>query len=603
MSHLISCHSISKSFGAQRLFEDISIHFSAGERLGLIGPNGAGKSTLLKIMADMEQPDYGEMIVKRGIRIAYLAQSEDLDTSHTVEQSLMDVFENNTPAESDQYARVRQMAGKCGFFDLTIKVSNLSGGWLKRLAIGRALITEPDMVLMDEPTNHLDMEGILWLEEILQNAAFAFALVSHDRYFLDTVTNRIVELSREYSDGYLRVEGGLQEFLRRKEELLISQNKLEEKLANKLRREVEWLARGPKARTTKARFRIDAAARLKDDFADVKGRNTQGRSIDISFEATKRKTKKLLTAQNVTHNYGGQQIFSGVNLQLTPGVCVGVLGNNGSGKSTLINTLAKKIKPVHGSIKYADGLKVVLFDQKREELNQEQSLRRTLAPDGDSIIYKGRSVHVVGWAKRFLFSVDQLDMPVSRLSGGEQARILIADLMRQQSDVLLLDEPTNDLDIPSLEVLEEGLAEFSGAIVLVSHDRMLLDRLADFVIGFDGRGGWGQFADYRQWLKDVHDKEKAAKSKKVASLKKSNTSPPKKKKMTLGEQLEFEGIEEKILTAEQELTERQTRMENLETECDPDYAAQVCQEFQEAQEQVDQLYNRWEELAQKAEEV
>ncbi|MBA3013720.1 MAG: ABC-F family ATP-binding cassette domain-containing protein [Proteobacteria bacterium] len=594
MSHLLSCQSISKAFGVQRLFTGISFGIFEGERLGLIGPNGAGKSTLLKIFADLETLDEGKLFIRKKLNLVYLAQAEKFPPEQTVLQCLLSAITSHEMDETARYAAVQRMAGKCGFTDTDQRTDTLSGGWQKRLAIGRALIQNPDLLLMDEPTNHLDMDGILWLEGLLKNSAFAFVLISHDRYFLDSVTNCIVELNPQYPGGYLRVEGSLRDFLVRKEELLTSQAKQEEVLANKLRREVEWLSRGPKARTTKAKFRIDDAARLKGTFQDIKHRNAQGRAIDIGFEATDRKTKKLLTADKLGKSFAGRQIFSNLDLQMTPKLCVGVLGNNGSGKSTLINILAGNTLPDQGEIKLADGIKIVLFDQKRQGLNQDQTLRRALAPDGDTVLFKGQPVHVVGWAKRFLFRPEQLDMPVNRLSGGEQSRILIANLMRQPADILLLDEPTNDLDIPSLEVLEEGLAEFPGAIVLVSHDRFLLDRLADFVLGFDGNGKCRQYADFRQWLDDLQGKTAVDKPAKGKSAKAS--TPAKKKKMTLGEELELAKMEETIAQAEKALAEFQDRVSHPDLQSDQEQLVVCCQKLQEAQEKVTQLYKRWEEL-------
>ena len=603
MSHLISCQSISKAFGAQRLFSDISFGISRGERLGLIGPNGSGKSTLLKIFAGLEQPDDGRLFIKKQLHLAYLAQADNLPAEQSVMQCLLAaIADDHELDESRRYVAAQRMVSKCGFADPEQLVGTLSGGWQKRLAIGRAWIRNPDLLLLDEPTNHLDMDGILWLEGLLKNAPFAFVLISHDRYFLDAATNRILELNPQYPGGYLRVEGSLRDFLVRKEELLASQAKLEEVLANKLRREIEWLSRGPKARTTKAQFRIDDAERLKGNFQDVKFRNAQGRAIDIGFEATDRKTKKLLTAHNLAKGFGGRQIFSGLNLEMTPGLCVGILGNNGSGKSTLMSILSGRMEPDQGTVKMADGVRIVVFDQKREALNQQETLRRVLAPDGDTVLYKGRPVHVVGWAKRFLFRPEQLDMPVHRLSGGEQSRVLIANLMLQAADILLLDEPTNDLDIPSLEVLEEGLAEFPGAIILVSHDRFLLDRLADFVIGFDGQGRCERFADFRQWLEELQGAERATKA--VSNKPAKKIAPPaKKKKLTLGEELELGRMEESVARAEEHLARCQGELADPGIQAQPEKLAACCLALEQAQGEVDRIYQRWQALEAKRDAV
>jgi ATP-binding cassette subfamily F protein uup len=597
MSNLISCQSISKSFGAQALFEDITLGISSGERLGLIGPNGAGKSTLLKIFAGLETVDKGKLFIRKNLRLVFLAQAESFAADADIESALYNALDSKVH-DSQSVAQVQKMAGKCGFYDLTAKVSSLSGGWLKRLAIACALINEPDLLFLDEPTNHLDMEGILWLEDLLANSNFAFAVISHDRHFLNTVTNRIIELSAQYPDGFLRVEGKFEDFLRRKAEFLDMQNKQETVLGNKLRREIEWLSRGPKARTTKAQYRIDEAHKLKSTFKETRHRNAQGKAIDLAFDATGRKTKKLLTAHNISKVLGGKTIFKNLDLTLTPNMCLGLLGNNGTGKSTLINVLAGKIPPDTGTVDKVDGLKIVLFDQKREGLDKNQTLRRALAPEGDSVLYNDTPLHVVSWAKKFLFRPDQLDMPVSRLSGGEQARILIAGLMRQPADILLLDEPTNDLDIPSLEVLEDSLADFKGVVVLVTHDRFLLDRLADYVLGFDGKGNCQRFADFRQWLEELKSTKNLENQAKSQSFQKTNQTKPKKK-ITLGEKLELEKIENVILGAEGELELCQQRLGDDSIQSNPELLAEYCTKLEAAQDRVDALYRRWQELEEK----
>ncbi len=595
MANLVSCQSISKSFGIRNLFRDLTIGFSEGERLGLIGPNGSGKSTFLKIFAGLESQDEGQLFVRKNVRLVYLAQQEDIELQCSIEDVLLEAIADIDMTDIERFNKVRQIMGRCGFEDPNQVVEVLSGGWLKRLAIARVLVQEPDILLMDEPTNHLDLDGILWLEKMLTASSFAFVVISHDRYFLDNVTNRIVELSQQYADGYLRVEGRYQDYLRRKNDLLDSQAKQETTMANKYRRELEWLRRGPKARTTKAQFRIDDAGRLKNDLQDVKGRNAQNKKMDLNFNSTDRKTKKLLEVHNISKSYDGRQLFSGLKFLLTPGARFGILGCNGVGKSTLLHTITGKIEPDEGTVKHADGLKITLFDQKRADLDLNQSLRRALAPAGDSVLFQGRSLHVVGWAKRFLFRSEQLDMPVGRLSGGEQARILLARLMLQDADVLLLDEPTNDLDIPSLEVLEQGLAEFSGAIILVSHDRFLLDKLTDAVLGFDGKGDCLMYADYRQWIDELKPQKKLKKKKSA----KPKQISEKKNKITFSEQKELDEIEEKIVVLEEELTKCQSRLDDPQIQSNPSELEECCLNLQNAQAAVDKIYKRWDELESK----
>jgi ATP-binding cassette subfamily F protein uup len=589
---LISTHFLSKFYGSQPLFTDISLQVFNNERLGLIGPNGAGKSTFLKILADMEPADSGEISRKRNIRMVYLPQEDVLDPEKTIDETLFHAIPKEL--EAWQVSKRRQEIMSLIQVDLTNrKIKTLSGGWRKRLAIGQALFQKPDLLLMDEPTNHLDLEGILWLETLLKDAPFAFVLVSHDRFFLENTTNRMVELNRRYPDGFIKVEGNYSAFVEKREKYVHEQAKLETILSNKVRREIEWLRRGPKARTSKARYRIDKAYRLKEDLETVKGRSTQNRSVDIAFDTTGRKTKKLLEAIKLGKTLGGKRLFDNLSLTLTPGLGLGVMGRNGTGKSTLIQILNGKLAPDAGSVNVAEGLQIVTFDQNRELSDGSQTLRQVLSPEGDTVIYQGRPFHVTAWAKRFLFQTEQLGMPVSRLSGGEKARVLIANLMLQPADILLLDEPTNDLDIPTLEVLEESLEEFPGAIVLITHDRFLMERLCGLLLYLDGDGGTEYFADYDQWLQYKKDRLSAN----PQSDEPSQSLPKKKpQKMAYEERKELNRIERQIEKAEGIADNLQRQLHDPEITCDAHRLAEIYAKHQEAKKKVEQLYQRWEEL-------
>ena len=350
----------------------------------------------------------------------------------------------------------------------------------------------------DEPTNHLDLAGIEWLEALLEEAAFASVIVSHDRYFLENIATEMAELSRVYPDGMLRVRGNYSTFLEKKEEFLHAQSKRQEALENLVHNEIEWLRRGAKARTRKSKARIGKANELMGDLADLNAR-TRTATAQIDFSASDRKTKRLIELEDVSLPHRRSNVlFENLNFVITAGMRVGLVGPNGSGKTTLLRLLRGELTPSSGEIRRADWLRIVYFDQTRE-LDSNVTLRRALAPEGDSVIYQDRVIHVASWAARFLFTSEQLNQPVERLSGGERARVLIAQLMLQPADVLLLDEPTNDLDIPTLEILEESLLEFRGSLVLVTHDRYMLDRVSNIVLGLDGQGGAESFADYSQW--------------------------------------------------------------------------------------------------------
>jgi ATP-binding cassette subfamily F protein uup len=351
------------------------------------------------------------------------------------------------PADERQ-ARFAETLGRAGFEDLEVKAESLSGGWRKRLAIAEALVQQPDILLLDEPTNHLDLAAIEWLEELLQSASFASVVVSHDRYFLENVATTMVELNHAYPEGLLRVPGNYSRLLEEKEAFLHAQAKHQEALENRVHREIEWLRRGPKARTSKSKARIDKAQQLIGELADLTAR-TRTASAGIDFSATDRKTRRLIELDHVTFDIGGRTLFADLDFVLTAGMRVGLVGPNGSGKTTLLRLLSRELVPSVGQVHRADSLRVVYFDQNRL-LDPDVTLRRALAPDSDSVIYEGRVIHVASWANRFLFTGEQLNQPVGRLSGGERARVLIAKLMLQPADVLLLDEPTNDLDIPTL---------------------------------------------------------------------------------------------------------------------------------------------------------
>jgi ATP-binding cassette subfamily F protein uup len=595
MSLLLTCRSLSKSFGARPLFRDISISFDDAERTGLIGPNGSGKSTLLKILAGVEPSDGGEIVARRGLKLAYLPQHDVFPPGLTARQLVAAAVPHGHAEEHELLVRADVLLGKAGFEDTDVSADTLSGGWRKRLAVVRELIKEPDLLLLDEPTNHLDLEGVLWLEKLLSGAPFSFLLVSHDRYFLENVTNRVVELSRAYADGYLSSAGGYSDFLVRREEYLAAQVRNEQALASRVRREIEWLRRGAKARTTKAKGRIDEAGRMMGELAELKTRNSQGGAVQIDFNATHRQTRKLLTCRNVTKALGGRTLFEDLNLVLAPGMKLGLLGPNGSGKTTLIKLLTGELSPDSGEIVRAEGLRTVVFDQARQQLDRAATLRRALAPTGDNVFYRDQSMHVSGWAKRFLFHTEQLDMPVGDLSGGEQARILIARLMLQPADLLILDEPTNDLDIPSLEVLEESLDDFPGALVLVTHDRFMLDRVSTELLALDGKGGVRSHVDYAEWQRTKDEEAKPAPKAPVKQAAKAEAAPAKKR-LTYMELRELEGMEATILAAEEELAALQGQMADPTIMADRHRFADVCANADAAQQRVARLYERWQEL-------
>jgi ATPase subunit of ABC transporter with duplicated ATPase domains len=717
MPPILNAQSVTKQFGAKPLFKDISLTVEDSDRIGLIGPNGAGKSTLLALLAGQVEPDSGELAVRKRARAAYVPQdsrfASGLSVRQILEQSLAAAHVN----EAEREGRIRELAGRAGFADLDAEAASLSGGWRKRLAIVEAMVIEPDVMLLDEPTNHLDLAGIEWLEELLASSSFAAVTVSHDRYFLESTSSQIVELNRIFADGLFRVKGTFSRFLEEKQAYLESQSRQQESLRNRVRTEIEWLRRGPKARTTKSKARIDTANAMIGQLVSMDARTTVN-SAGIDFDASQRKTKRLVTFEGVScaipgdegaiaagfpdrkHAPSGEQatapgspdrkdakpgrdhesgpgfsradattknagalasaahkdprreshesghdfsraneshkmdrasapantaaprtLFTGLNFVLTAGMKVGLVGPNGSGKTTLLRLLRGEIEPAAGTIKRAEALRLVYFSQMRE-LDESLTLRRALAPEGDGIIYQGRTIHVASWAARFLFTGEQLNQPVRNLSGGERARVLIAKLMLEPADVLLLDEPTNDLDIPTLEILEDSLLEFPGALVLVTHDRYLLNRVSSTVLGLDGRGRIAQFADFAQWEDWLAEQDAAqnsaqtsaqsgktqrradgsvsAKQSQANSASSTNSANSAKKKLSYLEAREFAAIEHKVEQSDERLHAARDQVDQPKIASDSVALQHALAELDAAQHESDALYARWAELTEKA---
>ena len=594
---LLSCEGVTKSFGGPPLFEGLTFVLHDGDHVGLVGPNGAGKSTLLKILGGVEIPDSGTCTRRKNVRIGYVPQTPVFAPGRSAAEIVAEAVATDARLDDhERDERVRLALGQAGFTDPGVSTDLLSGGWRARLAIARELARTPDVLLLDEPTNHLDIDSILWLESLLRNELSAFVVVSHDRYFLERVARRMLEISRLHDSGLFHVTGTYADFLEARDVALRNQAAYRDTLAGLVRREVAWLRRGAKARTSKSKARIVSAERSIEELADSRARSVVS-TAGIEFTSSGRKTKRLWSGEGLRIAFDGTSIVDGLDLLLTPGMRLGVLGPNGSGKTTLLRTIVGEITPAAGTIKRAEALRVVYFAQNRDVLDPGLTLKRALAPEGDSVIYRDRALHVASWAKRFLFHPGQLETPVSRLSGGERARIVLARMMLRPADILVLDEPTNDLDIPALEVLEEALLEFPGALVLVSHDRHLLDRVSTRVVALDGRGGAQHYAAYDQW---------EATRTPQASPKRDTTraSPPKAqrsgaRRLAYLEQREWDGLEAAVLGAEARVAEARRRAEDPSIATDAGMLQKRLSELGDLQAQVDRLYARWAELDEK----
>ena len=627
---MLHARGIGKTLGFKTLFEGVSLSVHAGDRLGIIGPNGAGKSTFLKLLAGGGVaglgPDTGEIKTDKSIRIATVAQNDTFDDAMSavdvVSRACLDGATARGEHPEAHHAEITAeiVLGKVGFPSEMFgkEAGTLSGGWRKRLSIAAALASadgEPDVVLLDEPTNHLDIRGLMWLEQFVtrltSRGPAAAVFVTHDRAFLERVATRVAELSAAYPDGLLTATGNYTEFLRRKQEFLDAQAEQQRSLAGQVRKDLAWLSRGPQGRGTKAKGRIDQSHERMGTLAQLKERSSaaaQGGSR-VEFNASARKTKKLIVAKGVSKSLGGTRLFSGLDLRLGAGDRLGLLGPNGSGKTTLIRVLTGDLAPDAGSIDLAEPRpEIAVFSQHRTEFEPSLLLRDALCPAGQHVTFRGQSIHVSGWARRFLFTDHQLDQPVKSLSGGELARVHVARIMLVPSDVLVLDEPTNDLDIPTLEIMEEALEDYPGALVLVTHDRAMLDRLTTDVLALDGVGGASMYASLEQEIKADMDRARAEDAAVKSSAETSKDAPKnqaespagkqpgKRVKLSYNEQREFDGIESAIERAEADAARAEAEIQKPAVLADHEKMAEACAVLDAAQARVAALYARWDEL-------
>jgi ATP-binding cassette subfamily F protein uup len=537
----------------------------------------------------------------------------------TVFQAVMEGAKD--PDDWTSVARAQECMSKLSLEHPEATVDSMSGGWKKRVALARELVREPDLLLLDEPTNHLDVESILWLEDLLANSSFATLTITHDRVFLQKVSNRILELDRRNVGGLLSVQGDYIRYLELKEEQIQKQENREVTMKNTLRRETEWLRRGAKARTTKQQARIDRHGDLKSQVEDLEYRN-RTREVRIDFQSSERNPKRLLNAQGISKSYGGRKIFSDIDLLLAPGSRVGLLGPNGCGKSTLIRVLLGAEKPDKGEIKTADNLSVAYFEQNRDALNPLTTVAKTICPSGDFVDYRGGRIHIRSYLDRFLFEKGQMEMAVGKLSGGEQARLLIAQLMLKPANLLVLDEPTNDLDMATLGVLEDCLTDFNGAVILVTHDRYFLDQVATQILAFESTDPANplsereivSFANLEQWeaWRLLPPSQRTGQtgrimSKKTQGPQTSGSSAPAasapssapKKKLNFKEQREWDSMEGDIHKAEAEVERWSVETSKPELATNAVELGKAVKALSDAQAVVAGLYARWDELEKK----
>lgn len=596
---LVSVNSLTKSFATKTLFRKISFGVNAGDRIGLLGPNGAGKSTLVKILLKQTDYDDGDITFKKGLKTGYLEQSPTFAPDETILAAIL----SKTHDQYDSMADAYELIAKLGLTEYgdDFLVAQLSGGWQKRVALARELILAPDLLFLDEPTNHLDVSSIIWLEDFLKSTTFAVFMITHDRLFLQRAATRIMDLSPQNPNYLLDVGGDYIQYLETKELLQAASQRQEKVLKNTLRREVEWLRRGAKARQTKQSARIEAAGALADQVAELSARNFRA-DVGIEFGDGFKSPKKLIEAANVSKKYNERILFENVDLLIGPSTRLALMGDNGMGKSTLIRVLLNLESPSLGTVKHADALKFAYFEQNKQTLDPNRTVLKNICPDGDFVDYRGQKVHVRSYLDRFLFFGERADLDVRRLSGGEQARLRLAQLMLVDANVLVLDEPTNDLDIETLDILENALRDFPGAVILVTHDRYFMDAVANKILGFplkeSGRHSLTSFANYEQWetwfLQNVgrgaNPGEKSTSEAKDGS---------KKQKLSFNEKFELENMEKAISKLEAALEPLKKESESPNLQSNAKRLTEIHVEIAKIQQELDKKYERWAELEKK----
>lgn len=627
---LLSANELTLSYGPQNLLDGVTLAVEAGEKVGMVGRNGCGKTSLLKILSRESEPDTGDIALRRELRVGYLPQEFELDPTLTVlenitsgaddiatavrryeegdgtETELADLL--NFIEHSDGWnldLRIKTTAEALGAPPLDSPITDLSGGEKRRVALCRALVRQPDLLLLDEPTNHLDAESISWLENTLRSFAGAVIFVTHDRYFLDIIATRVIEIDggKAYSHP-----GNYTAFLESKAIRQDIASNTEKKRQKFLKEELEWVRAGVKARTTKSRSRLDAFYDVKDqDAPEVEA------EMDLLMPPPPGLGNVVVELEKAGVNVGTEDeprwLFRNLDLEFRPGQCTGIVGRNGTGKTTLLKLCLDQIKPSAGRATLGKRVKINYIDQSRMQLDGTGSLLDEISNGSDKILFGEETISARSYLRRFLFSDDRINERVDLLSGGERARLMLAKVLKNGGNLIVLDEPTNDLDLPSLRMLEEALAVFKGTVICVSHDRYFLDRICDQIIAFEDSGVVVQPGNYSYYLEKRKARETAEKQQLAAyekSKKAAKASEPQRKKgkpLSNKERSDLETIEGRIQEAEavveaiaEKVNDPVFQAENIENL--PTETAKIAA----AQKVVAELYTRWEELeARKAE--
>lgn len=599
LSSLLSLQSISKSYGDKNLFSDLSFSLLAGDRVGIIGPNGSGKSSLLKILTGAEDIDSGLITKSRGLVVHHVQQTfDDLDRGSI--EALVNSLQNPALFENylDQLLFYKDLPSKkIGLYE-RMQLScrdGLSGGQKKKIQLALLLSQDADILLLDEPSNHLDIDSIQILESLLSQRQEAIIMISHDRWLLETFSDRIIEINKILPQGYYTYDGSYEAYLEKRAEYIEALDRSYDTLKNKVRTEVAWLRQGAKARTTKSKHRTASAQELIKTLS-TRTRMRSQNAAEIQFSHSGRKTKELLSCEKVRISFDGQCICKDVSFTLTQGSKLAILGSNGSGKTTLLKLLLGECIPDSGTVVKASNLSISYFSQISDFVDPKISLSKALHPDSDTVVYNGNSLHIVSWAKKFGFDAHALHQPYESLSGGEKAKVRIARLLLENPDVLLLDEPTNDLDIDTLEVLEESLIQFKGAVIIISHDRYMLTKVCDSFLGLIKGQAPVLFSSYDQWVSYLSKKSTEKIEEFPVAEGVSDTAhevSQKTKKRSYKEQREYEMIQKELEIAEEK---HKNLSESLSYLTDSDEIRVRCEEIGTLQREIDRMYKRWEEL-------
>ena len=614
---LFSANELRLAYGHQTLLDGVTVAISAGEKVGLVGRNGCGKTSLLKILANENQADSGETSARRGLRVGYLPQEFELDPALSVYDNIAagaaDVatavtrYENGDGSESELAdlltliehtdgwnldARIKSLSNALFTPPLESETGPLSGGEKRRVALCSALASQPDLLLLDEPTNHLDSESIRWLEDFLKTYTGAVIFVTHDRYFLNVIATRIIEISdgKAYSHP-----GNYTAFLESKAARQEIAENTEKKRQKFLKDELKWVKAGVKARTTKSRSRLDAFYEVKDQDAPVR----EG-EIDLLIPPPPRLGNTIVDLEDVSITLGDRTLFRSMNLSLEEGQCTGIVGKNGVGKSTLLKICLQQLEPTSGKAILGKQVKINYIDQSRMQLDGTGSLLDEISDGNEKIEFGDEILGARAYLRRFLFSDERINERVDLLSGGERARLMLAKVLKTGGNLIVLDEPTNDLDLQSLRMLEEALAAFPGTILVVSHDRYFLDRICDQIVAFEDDGIKVSPGNFSYYLEKRQARENAARAQATAAnraaKKRASEKKDKPRKLTMAEAKELETLEEKVMEADEAVTTLQEKLSSPEVQTDFEQIPFVMAELEAAKKVADGLINRWEFL-------